>query len=107
MVAFPFLDRVEISSLKILDERQSENRFVVDLLDDGGYLFPAKLCGRTQTTLTGNELESILPWPTSYSYRLQKSVRLEAFLELGKLFSVELLSRLIRVPTDLADGYGL
>ena len=47
VVPFSLLDRVEIGSLKILNERKSENRLVVNFLDDGGYLFPPGFCGRT------------------------------------------------------------
>jgi hypothetical protein len=70
MISFSFFDRIEVSPLKVFDECQGEDRLVVDLLDDGRYLFPAKLCGSAQAALTGDELESILTGPAANSYRL-------------------------------------
>jgi hypothetical protein len=106
MISFSFFDRIKVSPLKVFDECQGEDRFVVDLLDDGRYLFPAKLCGRTQATLTGDELESVLTGPAANGYRLQKSARLKTLLQLAKILRIERLPRLKRVPTDLRDWDG-
>jgi len=45
VIALSFFDWVEISSLKILDKCESQERFIIDFLYDCGDLFPSELRG--------------------------------------------------------------
>ena len=103
VVAFSLFDGIEIGSLKVFNQRECQNGFVVDLLDDRRNLLPAELGCRAKSPLTGDQLESILSWSSPYRYWLEEATRAEAFLELTQLFGFKFLSWLERVPSDLTD----
>ena len=79
MVALPFLDRVEICALKVFDESQSQNRFIVDVLYDRRNFFPPEFRCCAKATFTGNQLESVLSGTPPDGYRLKESAGLEGF----------------------------
>jgi hypothetical protein len=106
VISFALFYRIEICSLKILDEGQSENRFVIDVLDDCRDLLPPELHRGAKAALAGNQLESILSRSPSDRYRLQQAARIQAFLKLSEFLRVELSPRLEWVAADLSDWDG-
>src|SRR6478672_1804848 len=73
MVALPFFDWVEISALKIFDESQGKDRFIVDVLYDCGNFFPPEFRRCAEATFTRDQFESVLSRTPSNGYRLKKS----------------------------------
>jgi len=107
MVALPLFDRIQISSLEVFDEREGKDCPVVNFLDDRWNLSPPEFRCGAQTAFTGNKLEAILSWSPTNGYRLEKSARLQTFLELSEILRIELMPRLKRVSGNLRNRNGL
>jgi hypothetical protein len=105
MVALPFFDWIEISALKILDESQRQDGFIVDVLYDRGNFFPPEFRRCAEATFTGNQFETVLSRTSSNGYRLKESAGLEAFFEFLKLVWIEFCSRLKGISSNLSDRY--
>jgi hypothetical protein len=103
VITFTFFDRIEVGSLKILNQSQSQYSLVVDLLDDCRNFLPGKLCRGAEAALTSDQFKSIFAWSPSNGYRLKETARFETFLKLGHLIGVEFPSWLEWVATNLAD----
>jgi len=103
LVALGLFHRVEVGALEVLDERQSEERLVVEDLDDRRDLGPAEPSGGTETPLAGDELVALSTRRRPHGDRLQQAVGLERGLEFGELLGLERLARLIRVGANARD----
>jgi hypothetical protein len=103
VIAFAFFDRIQVSTLQILDQRQGQDRFVVDLLDDRWNFFPAELGGGAESSLTSDELEPILTWAAAHRDRLQQTTRTQTLLQFGELIRLELFAWLKGIAHDLAN----
>ena len=51
-IAFSLFDRIEIGSLKVFDQGEGEESFIVDLFDNRRDLAPAECFGCTETSFT-------------------------------------------------------
>src|SRR2546423_5174808 len=101
LVAARFLHGIQIGALEILDQRQREQRAIVDVANDRGDIIPAESCRSTKATLAGDELE-IIARPSDGN-RLQQTGRLERRLKLVQLRFIELASRLIGIGPNSFD----
>jgi hypothetical protein len=70
MVAFALLDRIEVSSLEILDEGKREKCAIVDILDDRRDFSPTEVPCSAESPFAGDNLESILAGTPAYRDRL-------------------------------------
>jgi hypothetical protein len=62
-VSFGLLNRIEIRSLKVFDESQSEECFVVEVLYDGWDVCPAKAGSSSESSFSGDKLELVANRP--------------------------------------------
>ncbi len=92
------LDRVEILSLEVLDERELELLVVGELSDDRGDPVQAGRDGRPESALTGDQLIAVEH--LRHEDRLHDAVLGDARRERGERRLVHVVTRLIRVRPD-------
>src|SRR5207237_1177388 len=103
LVAFRLFDRVQVGALEVLDERQREQRLIVNLLHDGRNLRPAEAGRGSVAALAGDELVASASGRGSDGDRLQQAARLEARLQISQFLGAELLAGLVGIGPYLPD----
>ena len=103
LVAFGFLDRVEVLPLQILDERKLHDLALARFNDHRRDLVEAGLPGRAPSPLARDNLICAVFFTRAHRNRCDDAVQADAFRQLVKRLLREYLPRLIGVWFDAAD----
>ena len=95
------VDGGQIVALQVLDERQREQRLIVDFPDDRRDLGPAEPLDRTPAAFAGNQLE--LSVARTDDDRLKQTGRFDRRGQLDQCALIHLGARLIRIGHHVAD----
>ena len=103
LVAFGFLNRVEVLPLQILDERKLHDLALARFNDHRRNLVEAGLPGRAPSSLARDNLICAVFFTRAHRNRCDDAVQADAFRQLVKRLLREYLPRLIGVWFDAAD----
>ena len=101
MIALGFLDRIQVLTLNILDQRDLGRRRVVDLTDDRGDRMQARSLSCAPAALARNNFEPLPVW--TKEDRLQNAALLDRIREFINGFFRELDPWLLGIRPDSTD----
>src|SRR5262245_9060371 len=102
MIGLGLLDRIQILTLYVLDQRDLEHLLIVVLTHHRGNLLETREAGGAKATLTGHQLISVSAEP-AHQHRLQHARGLDRGRQLADRFVVESNSRLKWIRSDHGD----
>ena len=106
LVALCLLERIQVGTLKILDECQGEHGAIVEIPNNGGDFSPPQAACRAEPPLAGNEFPPI-PLARSYGDGLKQPAGADRCLELSQFGLREHSSRLKTVWRNIRNPNSL
>ena len=104
LIAFGFLDRVEVLSLEVLDQRELHDLALPCLEHHCGDLFQPCEAGGTPAALAGDDLVIAVLFAAAHGDRRDDAVQADALRQLLERLLVKDLARLVGIWLNFGQG---